>query len=317
MSVRSLPVVTLLLLLSCGAGIAQQIPQFSQYIFNNFRINPGIAGSQECLDGRLAYRNQWVDFEGAPETFHGNLHWRIERDAQGPEVGHHGIGFKVTSDRTGPLSRTMAYGAYAYHVSLSRELKASFGVFAGIQQVRLNVNEVSLSDFNDPLINESRNVLLYPDISPGIWIYTDDLFAGLTVKQAVQNSFKALGDEAKLTPHYYLTAGKKIQSEAYDDFAFLPSTMIRFSPMTPPSIDLNLLVEYQGEVAAGLSYRNTDAVAAMLRFNLLKYFFVGYSFDLTTSKVRLNSANTHEITLGFNICEGAGGAINEVCPAYY
>lgn len=304
------------LLLSC-LGKAQQIPQFSQYIFNNFRINPGIAGSQECLDGRLAYRNQWVGFEGAPQTLHANFHWRIDRKAKGPTVGHHGVGLKVTSDRTGPLSRTMAYGAYAYHLSITHELKASFGVFAGIQQLRLNVNEVSLSDQNDPLINQSRNVLLYPDISPGIWIYTEDIFAGLTVKQAVQNSLAGLGDNARLAPHYFLTGGKKIQSEAFDQFAFLPSTMIRFSPMTPPSIDLNLLVEYRGEVAAGLSYRNTDAIAAMLRFNFLKYFFMGYSFDLTTSKVRLNSANTHEITLGFNICEGGGGAINEVCPAYY
>ncbi len=87
--------------------------------------------------------------------------------------------------------------------------------------------------------------------------------------------------------------------------------------MTSPALDLNALVEYKGKVGAGISYRNIDAVAGLIRFDLLKYFFLGYSFDLTTSKLRTNSSNTHEVTIGFKACPDEGGGINKVCPAYY
>ena len=52
---------------------AQQAPQFSQYIFNYFAINPAMAGSQPCLNFSLGYRNQWVNLEGAPKTGFGSF----------------------------------------------------------------------------------------------------------------------------------------------------------------------------------------------------------------------------------------------------
>ncbi|MFB6258502.1 MAG: type IX secretion system membrane protein PorP/SprF [Flavobacteriales bacterium] len=295
----------------------QQLPQYTQYVFNNFGVNPAVAGNKECITGRIAFRSQWVGFDGAPQTLHANAHTRISRDVKGPNVGFHGVGGKAIADATGPLSRTMVYGAYAYHLPLFRGITASLGIYAGIQQVRLDVNEVTLTNGNDPVVNESRSALVYPDVSPGIWVYTDKVFAGLTIAQLANNSLSGLGEGSKLVPHYMLTGGKKFLFGSDDEFAFIPSTMIKFSPMTSPSIDLNFLMEYRGQFAAGLSYRNIDAVAAMIRFDLLKYFFLGYSFDLTTSKIRVNSANTHEVTLGFKACPGKSAPINTTCPAYY
>lgn len=317
---RTLKLITLLVLgssLFLSESKAQQLPQYTQYVFNNFGIHPALAGSEECITGRLAFRSQWVGFEGAPQTLHANIHTRIPRKIKGPNVGFHGVGGKVSTDATGPLSRTMVYGAYAYHLPVSPKLTAAFGVYAGIQQKRLNVNEVTLSDGNDPLINDSRSVLLYPDVTPGIWLNHDEFYAGLTVAQAASNSLSGLGQDASLVPHYLLTGGKKFEMGSDDQFTLIPSTLIKFSPMTSPAMDLNFLLEYRGQFAAGLSYRNIDALAGMVRFDLLKYFFLGYSFDLTTSKIRLNSANTHEITLGFKACPDEGGGDNTTCPAYY
>lgn len=47
---------------------AQQIAQYSQWSFNQFAINPALAGIKNCLDVRTAYRLQWAGFEGAPES---------------------------------------------------------------------------------------------------------------------------------------------------------------------------------------------------------------------------------------------------------
>ena len=49
-------------------GLAQQYPVFTQYYFNELVINPAYAGSQVQLSLTAMYRNQWVNFPGAPEN---------------------------------------------------------------------------------------------------------------------------------------------------------------------------------------------------------------------------------------------------------
>jgi hypothetical protein len=47
---------------------AQQLPQFSQYIFNGLHINPAYAGYKGDGYIQTTYRSQWVNFPGAPQT---------------------------------------------------------------------------------------------------------------------------------------------------------------------------------------------------------------------------------------------------------
>ena len=48
--------------------IAQQDPQYSQYMFNHMAINPGYAGINEAVCLNAAHRQQWVGIDGAPVT---------------------------------------------------------------------------------------------------------------------------------------------------------------------------------------------------------------------------------------------------------
>ena len=62
-----------LFLASTGAR-AQQIAQYTQYVFNQFSVNPAVAGSKDCLDVRLCFRKQWRGFPGSPSTGLARLH---------------------------------------------------------------------------------------------------------------------------------------------------------------------------------------------------------------------------------------------------
>ena len=44
---------------------SQQLPIFSQYMFNDYVINPGVAGTLDYIPLRMTYRNQWTGFTGA------------------------------------------------------------------------------------------------------------------------------------------------------------------------------------------------------------------------------------------------------------
>ncbi len=93
--------------------------------------------------------------------------------------------------------------------------------------------------------------------------------------------------------------------------------MVKFVALAPPAIDLNLIWDYRDVLSLGVSVRNRDAVAALIRLRLLPFLDMGYSFDFTTSKLRTASSNTHEIMLGIKMCGANGGkGRGGLCPAY-
>jgi hypothetical protein len=62
-------------------------------------------------------------------------------------------------------------------------------------------------------------------------------------------------------------------------------------------------VEWKRKHGFGIGYRNVDAVAFMLKVPFLSYFSFGYSYDVTTSKLRVASSNTHEFILAIYPCK--------------
>ena len=59
----------LLLLIPGNIVFAQQLPLYSQYLYNKFLINPAVAGSDGYTSLNLTAREQWVGYYGAPQTF--------------------------------------------------------------------------------------------------------------------------------------------------------------------------------------------------------------------------------------------------------
>ena len=49
-------------------GMAQQKPQYTQYVFNNLLLNPAVTGIENYTDVKLGYRSQWTGLQGAPVT---------------------------------------------------------------------------------------------------------------------------------------------------------------------------------------------------------------------------------------------------------
>lgn len=50
------------------SSFGQQVPQYSQYLRNQFMVNPGAAGVYDFTDITLSGRWQWVGFGDEPRT---------------------------------------------------------------------------------------------------------------------------------------------------------------------------------------------------------------------------------------------------------
>lgn len=291
---------TLACLLIATRLVGQQTAQYTQYVFNMFSLNPAVAGSKDCLDVRLGFRNQWVGFPGAPTTGWASLHGSIRKKGKPYRANRHGFGMVVEADNTGALGYTSFNLAYAYHIQMAKDYFMSLGLFAGVQQEKLDIGSVNVLNNNDPVLDGRSSVLLYPNISPGIQIYSKTFWLGLTIHQALGNKFKDLGVDSRLNRQFFLTGGKRFRMSKY--MSVVPSTLMKIAPGAPLALDVNVMLEYRRKVGLGVSYRNQDAVAFMIKVPFLKFFTLGYSYDVTTSRLRVASSNTHEIILGIYPC---------------
>jgi type IX secretion system PorP/SprF family membrane protein len=322
-------------LIMTGCAYAQQQPYYTQYMLNNFILNPALAGIQNYWDFKASYRNQWVGLEGAPKTLYltvnaplGKTDYDYETpvtvpDLQAKNLGakqflmeytappaHSGLGFTIINDKTGPLSRIAAYGSYAYHVPVSLKTTLSFGVSLGVQEVNVDVNAVDFGQANpvDPAVLQSGYLnKLEPDVNAGLWLSNKSFFVGLSAQQIVpvpinsSNGASSSGGvvllQGKLIPHTFLTAGYKIP--ASDDITILPSVMISYVQPVPVGVDVNAKIQYQDLLWLGFSYRYQRGFAAMLGVNISSTLNLGYSYDYTTTALNTVSYGTHEIVIGF------------------
>lgn len=315
--------IVIFLLLNFVVASAQQRPQYTQYIFNNYILNPAISGIENYTDVKLSYRNQWVGIDDGPATASFSVHAPLGKnflrenanssDGKGSHPmsrsfvqsykaadPHHGIGLNLVSDRTGPITRLDLNITYAYHLGLSEKLNLAVGLAGGISKEDLDLSRITLETDIDPAVTGGGQSNLKPNLGFGVWVYSARYFGGLAVQQLLGQPVVftevQTGNEGKQVPHYFLTGGYKVFLS--DEIAAIPSIMVKHVAPAPLSVDVNLKVAFRDRVWVGGSYRKRDSFAGMAGFNVNHLFNLSYAYDFTTSTLRTVSDGTHEIVLG-------------------
>lgn len=314
----------ILTLLASFAASAQQKPQYTQYIFNQYLLNPALSGIENYIDFKGGYRKQWSGISDAPQTSFVSAHWALGDNqlwsnalTSFPEQtgnpmdrnymqnymsspSHHGMGVTAVLDKTGPIKRLDANVTYAYHLQLSNNFNLSAGVAAGISSISLDVNALTFDTPYDPALNRALINQVKPDLSIGLWLYGARMFAGVSVQQILPQKLSFTGENSynlgKEVPHYFATAGYKFFVD--DEISAIPSVMVKYVSPAPVSVDLNMKLAFKDKVWLGGSYRKDDSFSAMAGFNIGKMVNLTYSYDFSTSALNQVSNGSHEIVLG-------------------
>ncbi|MDB5110425.1 MAG: hypothetical protein JWR67_1539 [Mucilaginibacter sp.] len=304
---------------------AQQKPQYTQYVFNNYLLNPAVSGIENYTDVKAGYRSQWTGLTGAPVTSYLTVNAPIgqnfiQGDATAFPAGgginpssrlytqnyqaaepHHGIGFTLVTDKAGPITQTNIDVTYAYHLGITSRLNLAVGVAAGVARTALNTSEITLETALDPAIANGNNSQWKPDLGAGLWLYSSNYYFGASVQQLLpQNLYfstsTATANANKTVPHYFFTGGVKLFLS--DDLTLLPSFLVKEIQPVPLTYDVNLKMSFQDKFWLGGSYRHLDSFGILAGFNLNSFLNVGYSYDITTSALNSVSNGTHEIVIG-------------------
>jgi type IX secretion system PorP/SprF family membrane protein len=291
--------VTLSLLLSFFSMQAQQLPQYSQYMLNDFSMNPAIAGTQPYFEVKSDNRYQWVGITDAPRTY------MLTFDGSLTDK-HIGIGAYLYSDITGPTRRTGFDVSYSYHMKITSWLNASLGLTTGILQFAVDGQEIALNEPGDPALTTNLESVFVPNIGFGGYLYGDNFYLGVSAPQLVESQLKltSFSDAQNiLATHMYVTAGYKFNINS--DFTLEPTTVLKYVLPAPPQLDISAKVTYLKKIWVGVGYRTEDAVYALIGYTYQDNLTFGYSYDYSLSDIRNYSFGTNEIFIGIRFNRSA------------
>lgn len=297
---KKIIIISLLALLGSTSVTGQQISLNTMYSFNDFIVNPAVAGSREYIPVTGMFRRQWTGIDGAPVTQLLSTHAYVGSNL--------GLGGYIFNDVTGPTRRTGINVSAAYHLQLSRDRMhvLSMGLAGVFFQHTYQKDKLTTDEPDDIAIINANNNELVPDANFGLYYYyADKAYFGVSAFNLIQTRMDLFDAgnpfRNQIMRTYYVTGGYNF--EIGDDFAVKPSFLLQTMESTPMQLDLTAKFLIKNVFWLGASYRNKDAVAAMLGLTINRFSF-GYAYDITISDIKNYSSGSHELCLSYYFMPG-------------
>jgi type IX secretion system PorP/SprF family membrane protein len=266
---------------------AQHSASYSQYLFNGLAINPAYAGKNEALTLTLSHRNQWAGIEGAPLTTTASIHGILKNEKVG-------VGLLFYNDQLGINKNNAITGTYAYRINTGN-FKIALGLQAGAVINAQKWSEVETTRGFDDVI-PPNSTFIRPVVGSGIYLYSKNFFAGLSVPQLISFQTSTL-DKSKYYKSYLFTIGHSLQVDK--ELELKPSVLFKYIKNSPVQADFNLLVAYRKFLSGGVSYRTKNTIVVLLQSQLTTQFNIGYSYDHFFGKVGNHGGGSHELMIGY------------------
>ena len=317
-------VLLLFIMLGGNKTIIGQDPIFTQFYSNPMYLNPAFAGSRVCPRFALNYRNDWPNISGNFITTAAAYDQKVEGLSGG-------LGLIVLTDNAAKTVKTTRVSAvYAYNQSITRKFSINFGIEATFFQKSLDWNKLTFGDMIDP-----RRGFVYPtndlsrggtssgiDFSAGVIGYTDKFFFGFATHHLNEPNESLMNSvDVPLPMRYTAHLGAVIPLEVNrgryaktEDF--ISPNIIFTQQGTFQQLNMGLYIK-KSSLTGGVWYRNKDAFIITLGLES-EYIKVGYSYDITISKLSLGSGGSHEVSMGFNFaCKPKKKSFRTIsCPSF-
>lgn len=288
-----------------------QDPQFSQFYANPLYLNPAFSGTS--IQSRLVFssRVQWASIPGAFQTYSASY------DQFFPKLKS-GFGFNIYYDKagTGGLATTNPRLNYAYEIRINRRLFVRPGIQIGYVFRSIDYNKLTFGDqlvTNNPISGEiiSDQSVGYIDYGAGALLYAPNYWFGFALNHLNTPNQSLLNEVSPVPLKFSLHTGYRFDlkgKSALDQESLFIAAHYKQQKKFG-QLDLGAYYEYNA-ITFGIWYRgipiinqstgliSNDAIVLLVGYGQGN-FNIGYSYDLTISKLGLNSGGSHEITVTY------------------
>jgi type IX secretion system PorP/SprF family membrane protein len=281
-------------------AFAQQLPQFTQYMFNTISINPAYAGSRETFSAIGLHRSQWVGLEGGPETQTLSMHTPLRNE-------NIGLGLSFINDKLGYENFSYIYGDFSYTIQTGVNSKLAFGLKAGFTHYSLDQELLTdPSVVNDPFFNDVSN-RWSPNVGAGLYWHSQRWYVGLSAPRILNTDYNkgrngTLDYVALERISYYVTGGYVF--DLSETTKLKPSVLLKATNGAPLSFDISANFLFNETFWIGAGYRineNAAAIGGIADFQISKQMRIGYAYEYPISDLRPYTSGTHEVLLMFEV----------------
>lgn len=312
----------LLMIAGTTVSFGQTKALVGQYFQNLPAHAPALTGANEFMDFRLAVRQQWAGFEGAPSnvflsgyspiknrgdmTRYQLMRLGTVKENKQPVIKFkHGVGAFLQSNKQ-DLFRQLRFNInYAVHIPVFQRTYLSFGVSAGFKNEKIDIANVNLKNEVDDatyqsLLNNGAETSDF-NLSGGISLNSERYYVAYTALPLINAYMK--GNEHLVDNHDYLRHQVLLGARFFlnQDVELIPNGFVRMDKSIPLLLDAGIRLRYQQKYWAGISYRNDETLIGMLGLTHDDRWKFSYSYEYGLSDFSKYHQGTHEVVLGVQL----------------
>jgi len=256
-------------------------------------VNPAYAGSRGVMSIFGLYRTQWVGLDGAPKTGAFSINSPIENT-------NLGVGVTFINDQIGPTVDNTIAADISYTIQTSEVYKLSFGIKGTADLFNLDVTKLNYTDQADPLLQNLHNNFS-PNVGAGVYFHSDKSYFGLSIPDFFQTKRYSDNDIAvyKERMNLYVIGGYVF--DLSPDLKFKPAFLAKTVEGAPLQLDLSGNFLINDKFMLGAAWRWSAAASFMAGFQISDGLYIGYGYDLDTTKLAHYNSGSHEVFLRFEL----------------
>jgi type IX secretion system PorP/SprF family membrane protein len=184
-------------------------------------------------------------------------------------------------------------------VQTSETYKLSFGVKGTGNFFNLDASKLNPLVDNDPsLVNYNK---FSPNVGAGVYLHSDKSYIGVSVPNFIQSNRYDSDNVAifKERINYYLIAGHVF--DLNPNIKFKPALLTKLVTGSPLQVDVSGNFMFYEKFVIGAAYRWDAAVSALAGFQITDGLYIGYGYDMETTKLRKYNSGSHEVFLRFEL----------------
>lgn len=295
-------VALFILVISVVVARAQFDPQIGQYMYMPMVYNPAAAGDGNMMKVAGMHRMQYANLSNAPMST-----WFSFSSPFAIGKTMHGVGVRFLNDRFGLFSNQAFYVQYAYRQRLGKGY-LSVGLDLGFVNVGFKGDSVNLADLadsdyfdnSDAVIPKGDKSGMSFDMGVGVYYATSVWWVGVSYSHITQPTLD-WDDNAtmKMRGTMYVSGGYDFRLRNYQHWKLTPSAML-MTDFRSWDINMTLMCEYRDRYRWGLGYRFDGSVNILLGIDIISGLQIGYSCELPTNKLLLESYGSHEVYLAYS-----------------
>lgn len=298
--------------------VEAQDVQYSQFYAAPLYLNPAFTGANSCSRFSANYRQQWLGIPGQFKSFLASYDHSFAKN-------NSAVGLLISKDQagSGKLGSTSASLIYSYQIRLTRKWTINAGLQGSFTQKSVNFKDLY---FVDQLLTNSATTVENPlyqrinyfDFSSGVLAFSKNFWAGFSAHHMNTPNQALVGEKSLLPVKYSIHAGIQVPIGNSDNkkrdskTSITPAFNFKHQGMFN-QFDIGVYYKYE-PLVLGIWYRgipvmktfgnntNNDALIFIAGLSVSR-LNMGYSYDITISKLAPSSRGTHEISLSYQFCD--------------